>query len=212
MFVEEHIDRHTVTFSVSGSADISGLTPDETRSGTGYFGEDGFRFGTDPVFNDPSANLAQFDLYALDAGYPDSFFPATSEALQGNWLFDGTRSPEQAFDTSIGLLQWEDFFNPGTTNAFLALPTDYISGASLTNQITFHNSQLSDFALAAPSLTNGMTWVSWGNGQDTLTLQTSVIPEPTTLASILCLALGLYTFRCMQRHARASRREPPTSL
>ena len=212
LFVEEHIDRHTVTFSLSGSADISGLTVAESRSGAGYFGEQGFRFGPTPDFNDPTAHHLAFDLFLLDAGYPSSFFPATSEALQGNWLFDGTLNPEQAFDTTVGLLQWEDFFTPGTTNAFLALPTDYISGESLTNQVTFYNSQLSDFALADSSLTNGITWVSWGNGQDTFTLQTSVIPEPTTLASILCVALGLYIFRCAQRNAREPRREPPPAI
>ena len=212
LFVEEHTDRHTVTFSLSGSADISGLTPNETRSGTAYFGAEGLRFGPQPIFSDPTANHVQFHLFELDAGYPDTFLPATSEALQGNWLFDGTRSPEQAFDTTAGLLQWTAYTNSLLTHAFLALPTNYLSGASLTNQVTFYNSQLSDFDLADPSLTNGMIWVSWGDGQDSFTLQTSVIPEPTTLASILCATLGLYTFRSMQRHARELQREPPPSL
>ena len=74
------------------------------------------------------------------------------------------RSPEQAFDTTAGLLQRTDIptrFSP--TPFSLCLPT-ISAGASLTNQVTFYNSQLSDFDLADPSLTNGMIWVSWGDG------------------------------------------------
>ena len=57
----------------------------------------------------------------------------------------------------------------------------------------------------------GESWsFSWNAGQDSLTL--NVVPEPTTLASILSVALGLYTFRSMQRHTRELQREPPSSL
>ena len=212
LFVEENIDTQTVTFTLSGTADISGLTPDDTRSGSAYFGADGFRFGPTPIFSDPTTNHVQFHLYELDAGYPNSFFPAASEFIQGNWLLDGTRSPEQAFDTTVGMLQWQSFTNSLTTNAFLALPTDYSSGSQLTNQVTFLASQLSDFDMADSSLTNGISWASWGDGQDTFTLQTSVIPEPTTLASILSVSLGLIAFRSAQRKAREHRPAPPSAL
>jgi hypothetical protein len=198
LWVEENIDTDTVTFTISGTANIDGLTPAETRSGAAYFGGDGFRFGPDPVVSDPLANHVAFSLFTLDPGYPASFHPAVNEGLQGNRLFDGTRPSEIAFTNTVGLLQWENLYTPGTINAFLALPANY-SGETITNQVTFANSSLADFNFEDAAFTNGVdNWVTWGNGQDGFNLQTSVIPEPATtglFALTSITLLGIYRLK-----------------
>ena len=190
--------------TLSGSADISGLTP-ETRSGTAFFGESGLIFGNAPDSTDPLAGLQQYNAFALDL-FPDDPFATTPPlGTFENWL----RDPTLTYDVSpatIGFFYADDNYATITTNdayGELYLPIGYLSGTELSGSLILTNRTLADFGWVG-----GESWsFSWNAGQDSLTL--NVVPEPTTLASILCVALGLYTFRCMQRHAREPRREPP---
>ena len=99
-------------------------------------------------------------------------------------------------------------YNSLLTHAFLALPTNHLSGASLTNQVTFYNSQLSDFDLADPSLTNGMIWVSWGDGRfvypTNLSHSRADHPRLDPLCDAGTLHLPLYATTCTRTTPRAS--------
>ena len=202
--IAEETIANTVTLSLSGSADISGLTPDETRSGTAFFGESGLVFGNQPDPDDAIAGLQSYNAFALDAYPSGSFAAVASEGLSGNWLLD----PALTYSVStspIGFFYGEHFetLDPDDTFGQLYLPTSYLSGTELSGSLTLTNRTLADFGWVGGESIS----LSWNGGQDSLTL--NVVPEPTTLTSILCVALGLYTFRCMQRNARELRREPP---
>ena len=190
---------------LSGSADISGLTP-ETRSSVAFFGESGLRFGAPPSLDDPLDGFAQYNAFALDL-FPDDPFATTPPlGTFENWL----RDPTLTYDVSpatIGFFYADDNYATITTNdayGELYLPIGYLSGTELSGSLILTNRTLADFGWVG-----GESWsFSWNAGQDSLTL--NVVPEPTVVASILSVALGLYTFRSMQRHTRLQREPPPS--
>ena len=105
----------------------------------------------------------------------------------------------------IGFFYGDHFETPDPTDTYgeLYLPIDYVSGTELSGSLTLTNRTLADLGWVGGESFS----LSWNGGQDSLRL--TVVPEPTTLASILCVALGLYIFRCAQRHTRELQREPP---
>ena len=204
MSVNTHAGNIEIT--LSGSADISGLTP-ETRSGTAFFGESGLIFGNPPDPTDPLAGLQSYNAFALDA-YPAGSYAAPAPAgLFDNWLRDPALS-YSASTAPIGFFYGDQFETPDPTDTYgeLYLPIGYLSGTELSGSLTLTNRTLADFGWVG-----GESWsFSWNAGQDSLTL--NVVPEPTTLASILCATLGLQAFRSMQRNPRELRRKAPPPL
>ena len=192
--------------TLSGSADISGLTP-ETRSSVAFFGESGLLFGNPPDPTDPLAGLQSYNAFALDL-FPDDPFTTTPPlGTFGNWLRDPALS-YSASTAPIGFFYGDQFETPDPSDTYgeLYLPISYLSSTELSGSLTLTNHTLADFGWVG-----GESWsFSWNAGQDSLTL--NVVPEPTTLASILCATLGLQALRSMQRNARELRREPPSPL
>ena len=193
--------------TLSGTANIDGLTP-ETRSGVAFFGESGFLLGNEPDLTDPLAGLQQYNAFDLNL-FPDDAFAATPPSgTFDNWLRDPTLT-YAVTPAPIGFFYTEDNFETLATNdayGELYLPIGYVSGTELSGSLTLTNRTLADFGWEGGESFS----LSWNDGQDSLTF--NVIPEPTTLASILSVSLGLIAFRSAQRNAREHRPAPPRAL
>ena len=195
-----------IEITLSGSADISGLMP-ETRSSTAFFGESAFLLGYAPDPTDSLAGLQQYNAFTLDL-FPTEAFAATPPlGTFGNWFSDPILNYTLT-DVPIGFYYGDQFETPDPTDSYgeLYLPIDYVSGTELSGSLTLTNRTLADFGWMGDESFS----LSWNGGQDSLTI--SVIPEPTTLTSILCATLGLQAFRSMQRNPCEPRREPPSSI
>ena len=146
---------------LSGSADISGLTP-ETRSGTTSSGESGLIFGNAPDSTDPLAGLQQYNAFALDL-FPDDPFTTTPPlGTFGNWLRDPTLS-YAVTPAPIGFFYGDQFETPDPTDTYgeLYLPISYLSGTELSGSLTLTNRTLADFGWVG-----GESWsFSWNGGK-----------------------------------------------
>ena len=204
MTVQTHANHLEIT--LSGSADIGGLTP-ETRSSVAFLVSPDFCLVTRPIqpIHLPDSNHTtplpsiSFPMIPLP--------PHPTGRTFDNWL----RDPALSYSAStepIGFFYGDQFETPDPTDTYgeLYLPISYLSGTELSGSLTLTNRTLADFGWVG-----GESWsFSWNAGQDSLTL--NVVPEPTTLASILCATLGLQAFRSMQRNPRELRRKAPPPL
>jgi len=83
-------------------------------------------------------------------------------------------------------------------NSFLAVPTGYVSGATLSDSATWNNKTISSLGLT-PGI---YTW-AWGNGATAdsfvIDIEAASLPEPASLALLATAVLGLRTARRLTR-------------
>ncbi len=140
-------------YTLSGTLDVSGLTPDLT---------DTFGFpvpGSAPdvgisFFNENPATVVDFYIDSIDS--------------PGNLIF-GTSGDEADAVTGSFYLDAVGAFAPGP---FVAVPTGY-AGEELSATMTFSNTSFADFGIVAGTFTSG-----FNGGADTITYR---VPEPLTI-------------------------------
>ena len=142
-----------VQFTLSGTLDVSGLTPDLT---------DTFGFpvpGSAPnaglsFFNENPATVVDFYFDSIDSPGNLVFGAggAEADAVTGNFFLDGVGA-----------------FGPAP---FVAVPTGY-AGEQLSATMTFSNTSFADLGIVAGTYTSG-----FNGGADTITYR---VPEPLTI-------------------------------
>ena len=116
---------------------------------------------------------------------PHGVFFASGAALTGPASFGlgGLTNADAGSGDRFGLIE----FDP---SLILALPTDYVSGASIESESIYFGSSLLSLGIEPGTY-------SWSAGSNTITLNAVVVPEPSSSALIVgCLAAAGIRRRC----------------